>query len=87
MMRVRKQRKAQAVRQRLAPLGLPLIGSAIIIALFAAANPVIEQNLNALLDFSWLRIDLGRMILWTLLLSRWLEPVAPAAEEAFARHV
>lgn len=69
MMRVRKQRKAQAVRQRLAPLGLPLIGSAIIIALFAAANPVIEQNLNALLDFSWLRIDLGRMILWTLLLT------------------
>ncbi|WP_084733273.1 DUF4153 domain-containing protein [Sphingobium chungbukense] len=51
----------------LAVLALPLMGSVVILALFSAANPLIERFLSSLL---WPELSLeliGRLILWGLL--------------------
>lgn len=56
------------LRRALPVLVLPLLGSAVIITLFAAANPLID---NWLASLSLLRIDedtISRLILWSVLL-------------------
>ena len=72
MVRVLRSRSARpgirfSLRASLPIIALPLIGSAIIIALFSAANPVIEQFLTAvsLPELSFKTII--RMMLWALL--------------------
>jgi len=72
MVRVMRARRARpgsrfSLRASLPIIALPLIGSAIIIALFSAANPVIEQFLStiSLPDLSFKTIL--RLMLWGLL--------------------
>jgi len=68
---LRARRSRHAVRpglRQLAPvLALPLLGSAVIIGLFAAANPVIGNLLSAIGMPDLSMLSIGRMILWTLL--------------------
>jgi hypothetical protein len=70
--RVLKARRARSgarfgLRQSLPVLALPLIGSGVILALFSAANPVIQQVLTG---FSWSEPafeTIIRTLLWTVL--------------------
>lgn len=50
-LKVRRRRGGGHVRQALPHLALPALGSGVIIALFASANPVIESWLNQMLSF------------------------------------
>ena len=70
--------RVQKVRQRapnrrirasriFALLALPLGGSVLIIILFAAANPVIDQLLSRIFAPDLRNLSIGRMILWSLL--------------------
>ena len=80
--RVRRKRPAGplGLRRSLPVLVLPLLGSALFVWLFAAANPVIEQMLArlALPEFDWSLIP--RIVLWgALLVMTWgvLRPRPP----------
>jgi hypothetical protein len=72
MMRLLKVRAAgrsgrRGVQATVATLALPLIGSAVILILFSAANPLIEHFLSSLL-FPKFSLDLmARAVLWGLL--------------------
>jgi hypothetical protein len=69
--RVRRRRPAARIslRRSMPVLGLPLVGSAVILALFSAANPILEQLLLSIhlpeIDFS----NVARMMLWLALLT------------------
>ena len=68
--RVRRKRPAgpMGLRRSLPVLVLPLLGTALFVWLFAAANPVIEQLLAslALPEFDWSLVP--RIVLWSALL-------------------
>ncbi|KQM93428.1 hypothetical protein ASE70_13455 [Sphingomonas sp. Leaf22] len=49
-------------------IALPAIGSAIIVSLFASANPVLMQWIDALTGPARWEPDVGRMLLWIVLL-------------------
>jgi len=71
LMRVRGARPALRIslQQSMPVLALPLFGSAVIIGLFSAANPVLEQLLLSIhlpeIDFS----SFARLMLWTVMLT------------------
>ena len=67
--KVRRRRPAGApsLRRSLPTLALPLIGSAVIVLLFAAANPVIEAALDSLAIPEPSGQTLGRVLLWAAL--------------------
>lgn len=67
--KVRRRRPAGApsLRRSLPTLALPLIGSAVIVLLFAAANPVIEAALDSLAIPEPSASTLGRLVMWAAL--------------------
>ncbi|MBK6802651.1 MAG: DUF4173 domain-containing protein [Novosphingobium sp.] len=67
--RVRRRRPAAApsLRRSLPTLILPLVGSAVILLLFAAANPVIEAALERLAIPEPSESSLGRLVMWAAL--------------------
>jgi hypothetical protein len=65
--RRRRPQGAPSLRRSLPTLALPLIGSAVIVLLFAAANPVIEAALDSLAIPEPSARTLGRMLLWAAL--------------------
>lgn len=69
VVRVRRarQRSRFSLRAALPVIGLPLIGSAVIIALFAAANPVLEKLISTISIPDLTAIDIVRIMLWVLL--------------------
>lgn len=90
-LRVARRRSGKGLRAAIALLALPVIGSAVIVTLFAAANPVIERMLTALTppDFSpvlIVRAAIGALyftLAWSLLrprLPRGLLPQMPQRE-------
>lgn len=74
-------RKGHRVLAVMAAVALPVAGSAVILALFAAANPVLERALNGLL----LTPDVapGRFILWGLLLAGTWSLLHPRPRQMF----
>lgn len=69
--RVRRRRPAPRIslRRSMPVLALPLIGSAVILALFSAANPILE---DLILTIHWPEIDFSsivRLVLWLALLT------------------
>jgi hypothetical protein len=60
------QEKVIGLRAALPQLALPLIGSAIILGLFTAANPVLEDAFNRLFSISLFDFPIERMIVWPL---------------------
>jgi hypothetical protein len=67
--RVRKAGRSQPgnLRASISLLALPVIGSAVILVLFAAANPLIERALSAMMPGAWdTFILLGRAMIWSL---------------------
>lgn len=67
--KVRRARRRQrsSLGSTLSVVALPLIGSLVIVALFAAANPVLDRMLTGLFLFDVYAIHPGRLLLWTLL--------------------
>lgn len=82
VLRVRRHRERPGLRGVLPHIALPMLGSAIILALFSSANPVIEQALGGLLDLSWVLPDPVRVWSWLILfIGCWslLRPHLPRA--------
>lgn len=74
VLRVRRRRKRGGVSllRGLAVLGLPIAGSAVILILFASANPVLDRFLTGLTQVDIAVMSIGRAILWwALLLMAW----------------
>ncbi len=69
LLRVQRMRGTFRLRGALPQLALPVLGSVVIIALFANANPVIEQALHRLAPLSWLSPDPLRLMLWMVLMT------------------
>ncbi len=67
LFRVRARRGVPALGDLVARLALPVIGSAVIVALFSAANPVIEAWLGRLLNPPWTQDWGSRLTLWLVL--------------------
>ncbi len=55
------------LRASLPVIALPIVGSAIILMLFASANPVLARLLAAIFHIDFSRISIGRGMLWMLL--------------------
>lgn len=66
VMRLRRRKKVIGLRAAFPQLALPLIGSAIILGLFTAANPVLEDAFNRLFSISLFDFPIERMIVWPL---------------------
>ena len=66
--RRRRHRGGRAVPGGLKVIGLPIAGSAVILMLFAVANPVLGRFLSDLTRIEITGAHIGRMILWGLLL-------------------
>jgi hypothetical protein len=67
--RVREAGRSQPgnLRATISLLTLPIMGSAVILVLFAAANPLIERALSAMMPGSWSIVTLvGRAMIWSL---------------------
>ena len=77
--RQRSPRRGMKLRRLLGLLALPLGGSVLIILLFAAANPVIDQLLSQLLTPDVRGLSIGRMILWSLLFTLGWSLLRPKA--------
>lgn len=67
VLRIRRPYGGVNLGRLLPQVGLPLVGSLIIIVLFCSANPVIEQALGDLLDRSWSFPSPIRLLLWAIL--------------------
>lgn len=68
LLRVQRMRGGFRLRGVLPQLALPVLGSVVIIALFANANPVIEQALALVTPLSWLSPDPLQLLLWAVLI-------------------
>lgn len=82
VLRARGRRTSPGLRGILPQIALPLLGCAIILALFSSANPVIEQALDGLLDLSWMRLNPLWVFTWlALFIGCWslLRPRLPRA--------
>ncbi|WP_206238476.1 DUF4153 domain-containing protein [Novosphingobium terrae] len=64
--RLRRRKKVIGLRAVLPQLALPLFGSVIILGLFTAANPVLEQAFNRLFSISLFDFPVERMMVWPL---------------------
>lgn len=70
--RRRRKRKGPGLSRGLAVFALPVAGSAVILMLFASANPVLDRFLSSLTQFELSIMSIGRAILWCgLLLLVW----------------
>lgn len=72
--RVRRRRKRGGLNlpRGLAVFALPVLGSAVILMLFASANPVLDRFLSGLTEFELSLLSIARAILWFgLLLLVW----------------
>lgn len=73
-MRTRRRRKrgGPGLPRGLAVFALPVAGSAVILMLFASANPVLDRFLSGLTEFELSLLSIARAILWCgLLLLAW----------------
>ena len=74
VLRVRRRRKRGgfSLPRGLAVFALPVAGSAVILMLFASANPVLDRFLSGLTEFELSLLSIARAILWCgLLLLVW----------------
>lgn len=70
--RRRRKRGGFSLPRGLAVFALPVAGSAVILMLFASANPVLDRFLSGLTQFELSAMSIGRAILWCgLLLLAW----------------
>jgi hypothetical protein len=65
--RVRARRKCPSLRDMAARLALPVLGSVVIVALFAVANPVIEAWLGHMFNTPWPAGLEIRAVVWLIL--------------------
>lgn len=70
--RRRRKRSGPGLPRGLAVFALPVAGSAVIMMLFASANPVLDRFLSDLTEFELSLLSIARAILWCgLLLLAW----------------